>query len=253
MDRVLLATLLRKLGVPHRAVKPRNDLLAAQAQPGTSKAVRSWPWAVVFGWLVFGCAGKATGSGDDPQPEARCLSPEPVLQAGTTLDSGFARCEDGFIVRVASAECVDPRGKGECTAYIEGACDDDSNCSEQPYGTCNQAGQSCACRYGCQSDADCQPDQACVCAGVVSGSSRCVSAECLSAEDCTGGTCGLSVFRSACNLVAPALRCWSDGAACRVDSDCPLSQDLSERFKTACHATLGEWACYQDESGAPCG
>jgi hypothetical protein len=46
----------------------------------------------------------------EPMVPHTCESPEPILQAGTELPSGFVRCDDGFIHRSEKLECVDPQG-----------------------------------------------------------------------------------------------------------------------------------------------
>jgi hypothetical protein len=126
----------------------------------------------------------------------------------------------------------------ECS-YPGGDCVNDQDCTDGKYGRCMDRWDGCFCRYDCVTDADCRPDEACLCGSVlpepmneprVTGT-RCYPANCRTDADCPGD-----------------LRCmvsddWCGGTMglwCQTpDDDCATEGD--------CQA-LGQQQCFYEDS-----
>jgi hypothetical protein len=220
---------------------------------------------------LFACGGRgdlpteaAAAAGDPaekdeatPQSGAECREPQPVFQEGTTIESGFVRCSDGFVHRVAPATCAAPATAGACDIG-HGDCATDADCGERPYGACVVAEPwvGCGCVYGCETDADCDAGQICACAGVAGDRSRCVSASCSTSAECSDGLCGLSTGVGSCNQPYGRLACHGPGAPCRVDADCASEDTIwchGEYEPAQCRLYGDDWTCGEPWGCGPCG
>jgi len=196
--------------------------------------------------------GGEVSSGEPALCLLDCVDPVDILQVDGKTPSGLVRCADGLIHRTAAVTCVAPKEQTNCIEPIDGSlCTSDADCVEHPFGTCREevpcgfTAGFCGCAYGCESDADCDAGQVCLCAADgVSARSRCVAAGCTTDADCGGSACTAStdpfdaptVAQFACHGADDA--CCSD-AACDVGGEC--------RFGVL---TPGEWAC---DFGGDCG
>ena len=154
--------------------------------------------------------------------DVSCQNPTPIPELGVGDESGFVRCDDGFVHRTVAVECVDPMGVGDPACLgIDGACHADSDCAKSPYGTCVDDGSpfGCACNYGCRDDADCGAG-VCACAGTAGPRARCVSAGCKTTDDCAGGLCGLAIDIDVCGVSHAQLACLTPSSPCRSGADC---------------------------------
>jgi hypothetical protein len=140
---------------------------------------------------------------------------------------GYVREPDGTVHRASLETCDPSTSAAACTTPSPhgNECTRVEDCQAGAYPQCvqdsGQLGEFCRCDYGCQTDADCQPDQVCVCSGAFSDGSRsrCVSARCRVDADCESNTCGLSSYFDGCQR-REVLACRSAGDACRTDADC---------------------------------
>ncbi|MFZ5477771.1 MAG: ferritin-like domain-containing protein [Myxococcota bacterium] len=167
------------------------------------------------------------------EPDGPCLggaSESVLLEDGSP--SGYERCEDGTIHRVA-VETYDPTIPTDACAGDEEArsCETDADCTALPYGKCvtgttwdeeYRTITACSCAYACTTDADCEGDAACVPPGVVETGFDypvCRSARCETDADCASEECGLTSYFDGCGWDVD-LSCRTDADACRVDADC---------------------------------
>jgi hypothetical protein len=190
-----------------------------------------------------------TGDGDgDPPPPYGCEDPQPIMQAGTDVPSGFVSCTDGFVHRVEQVECVDPQGAdAEACAMDEfGACQTAADCVDQDHGRCvMEPLAGCQCSYGCATDADCNEGFICACAGVAGTHSTCIPADCTLDADCGEGLCGLSVYEGCCGT-SYELACADPDEACHVNAECedmPCNPDFPD-------GQIVEWQCSVQEEFA---
>jgi hypothetical protein len=103
----------------------------------------------------------------------------------------------------------------------------------------------CGCVYGCETDADCGEGEICLCAADgVNARSRCVTAGCVTNDDCGGAACAASTDAIDALEVA-GFACHADGDACCDDADCDVGAQC--RFGVI---EPGAWAC---DFGADCG
>ncbi|MGO9838558.1 MAG: ferritin-like domain-containing protein [Polyangiaceae bacterium] len=145
-----------------------------------------------------------------------CANPAPIVLSG--VDTGFDTCQGGTVRRRAVADCPNllPRASGGvCTTDagdgIYNACTADSDCTEQPYGTCGQSLYGgCSCSYGCLKDSDCVAQQVCLCGDPVG---TCVYAGCTSASACEPG-CDCFYTGSG------GFTCQTPVDTCYTDADC---------------------------------
>jgi hypothetical protein len=166
---------------------------------------------------------------DGLPPPPACESPTPILQQGPDGDvpSGMILCSNGWRHRESQVTCLyPPQLAGSCNSgdtggdesSFPGECNSDADCTAMPHGYCNQDPffGTCVCAYGCESDADCDTGQACVCRGT---GSACVTAHCATDADCGEFACQLSDDVLACR--GPFDTCLS-GAECT--GDCPVCE-----------------------------
>ncbi|MBT9554904.1 MAG: hypothetical protein IV100_02695 [Myxococcales bacterium] len=159
--------------------------------------------------------------------EPRCVDPTPVLlESGAA--SGFEKCADGAINRVASV-AYDPMNGGEACRGDEpaGGCLTDAECSVGTNGRCVhrvgfEGNPFCNCEYACATEADCATGSVCVPPELGSGTSfpQCVEAACRGGSDCASGECGLVDFFDGCSQLTE-LHCRNaEVDECRGDGDC---------------------------------
>jgi len=161
----------------------------------------------------------------DPATPWSCENPTAVLRGG--VDTGYVQCADGAINRAQVLACPDPIDARAC-AGTEGhrTCDTDADCTDKPNGYCmggsGQIGTYCGCIYPCLSDAECAPNEACICPGVGPrhlNAATCAPAECKVNDDCGSGECGASFYFNGCQ-VDVALACRDGGDSCHSQTDC---------------------------------
>jgi hypothetical protein len=163
----------------------------------------------------------------DVPDEPSCVDPAPVLIENGE-PTGFVKCADGAINRVASAT-FKPVNTGEACHGDEvgGGCLTDDECSAGPNGRCihysvSDGGPFCNCEYACATDEDCATGTVCVPAELSENATypRCVAAACKHGDDCPSGECGLADFFNGC-FVETQLRCRDvEKDACHSDDDC---------------------------------
>ncbi|MBK6922864.1 MAG: ferritin-like domain-containing protein [Deltaproteobacteria bacterium] len=177
---------------------------------------------------------------DAPLPPT-CDNPVPYMQDGPDgpVPSGVVGCDGGWAHRESAVQCQYPETlTGSCSlggdtdsAGNATQCSSDDECTESPHGYCNTEffDGGCSCSYGCESDADCGEDQACICAG---NQSQCVPAYCHTDADCGDYLCQYYGGVLACQGAFDTCR---DGSTCA--GDCP-----------ACgySPTDCAWACQPD-------
>lgn len=181
-----------------------------------------------------GCGDKDDeddGSGTDSggtSVVASCVDPVDILDPAG-LPTGFVRCDDGAVDRVAARDW-DPTITGERCAgkELERACEVDADCTDSAHGACLTVtyeggfGDACQCSYSCATDTDCDPGQLCVGPGVTGGVTAwpvCVAASCETGDDCASGECGIESWDDGCGWSVDLL-CRSDADECRSDADC---------------------------------
>lgn len=164
-------------------------------------------------WTVFAC-----GSTVPPCEGSQAL----LYEDGTA--SGFERCADGRVHRVA-AVAVLPPGTGDACTGTEpfSACDGDEACGTgQVCRNLSFYGESCGCYPTCVTDADCAAGEACLGPGAIDTPAdfgACTAVACRTDADCTDALCVASSWVSGCG---PGLRlsCQSAEDECAVDADC---------------------------------
>ncbi|MFZ5479772.1 MAG: hypothetical protein ACOZNI_23610 [Myxococcota bacterium] len=180
--------------------------------------------------LLFACA---------TEPELVC---EELTQDGSPSGIEYCSGRGGELNRVEAVACTsDPRENvGACDQSDEGsACSEDGDCGEGSIcGRDDWDGIGCECFRVCETDADCEPDEACVCAASAGDVSTrvwntCLPADCRTGADCESGTCGVSL--DLCGWAAAALACRSDADECAAVGDCE-DADL-------CILADGAWSC----------
>ncbi|MBT9554903.1 MAG: hypothetical protein IV100_02690 [Myxococcales bacterium] len=159
--------------------------------------------------------------------EPLCVDPAPVLLANGG-PSGFVKCADGAVNRVASIP-YEPVNSGEACHGDEpaGACSTDADCTGAPHGRCIhfsdlEGGPFCNCEYACATDEDCATGTVCVPPELSERATfpRCVSAGCREGNDCASGECGLADFFNGC-YQETSLRCRDSNLdTCRGDAEC---------------------------------
>lgn len=211
-----------------------------------------------LGLSAIACSGSAvleegTGAGGPGSTTSTssgggvCDGAETLLQP-TGQDSGFARCPDGTIHRVAAVACdtTTPACKGDEGVIL---CIADSDCQDQPGGRCarypvnDMGGETfyCGCAYPCANDADCPATgSVCVCQGVTTQNvpwpTCSFPGSCQSGSDCPSGECGLSTYFDGCSYDY-STACRADGDACRVSAQCDPGWQCVAPQGTA------EWTC----------
>ncbi len=169
----------------------------------------------------------------DCGPSERCGDdglcwPDPDICTVTSTEGGYVACEEGWNHRDVAVACVSllPRSDFTCSLPDSG-CMTDADCTAAPNGYCvspsPQEPPSCECRYGCETDADCDEGSLCACRSDI-GVGECVQASCR-----TDAECGEGVY---CASHASML-CYSNGNyACQSPLDQCLSNDDCEGVQT---------------------
>ncbi len=193
--------------------------------------------------------GGTAGAGAGGSEAKACDSPTPILQPDGS-DSGYVKCADGAVNRVAKVVCVLQNvDTCEGTEEILG-CTTAADCTDKPNGVCahilveGPGGGTCGCVYPCETDDDCGGN-ACVCAGVsawtgTKENSFCAqSSDCTQPSDCASGQCGLGEWRKNCFMDAHT-GCRAADDACRTDPDCDGTGSSPQCEKTD---ATGTWKC----------
>ena len=212
--------------------------------------------------LIGACGDSAKSAGSDAGPlhdanaaqadassPAECLPATQLVRSGRYLvvgsqPSGLDACGDSWFRREAIA--CDAIAKGDaCAPENAGTCLVDADCSERGRGTCvDDWNRGCFCSYACNTDADCNKDELCLCpSGYAVGAdeerhfafqNECVPATCRTSADCNGKGCVAS--RSCCEEVQ-GFFCQTDRDECNTDADCPDDRNC------AFDAKRSIWAC----------
>jgi hypothetical protein len=169
---------------------------------------------------------------------------------GKPIADGLVRCPDGVVNRVAPGtfdpsvpsanSCKGDEPKLQCVT--------DSECNAKPYGACvhglaqevgEQCIPKCSCVYACASDADCEPDEACIPPEVhdyLNPWPQCQPASCRDADDCEEGECGVGYeVLGYCGEDAAPLGCRTADDECRTSEDCEAGYE--------CQPGPDRWAC----------
>lgn len=195
-----------------------------------------------------GTGGSGAGTSSGPGSgggSAVCDGAVPV-PASDGSDSGYMRCPDGTIHRVAALACnTSAPACGGTEDQIN--CQSDAECAEAPNGRCASGTgvdfggdySYCGCVYPCETDTDCGAGLVCVCPGVVETGapwSTCQAAVCATGADCDSGECGISSFNDGCGEIVQ-LACRDESDACRLDTECGATESCT---------TYGdfEWNCW---------
>lgn len=155
-----------------------------------------------------GGAGGAGGSegvgGAGGNAGAGCVNPVPVLVNG--MDTGFDTCAGGEIRR--RAELVCPTNFPDMNPC----------CGSCPAGTvCSDQGEiACSCVPACTSDAECAPNQVCMC-GKTAG--VCISAKCATGADCAPGQ-ECTSWDTSMGCLQLEFACTTTTDTCGGDLDC---------------------------------
>lgn len=195
--------------------------------------------------------GEGEGEGDEgedgpPPPVYECENPEPIMQMGTDVPSGFVRCADGFIHRTEAVTCLAPQGAdSEACAGSQYGCSSSADCNEDSHGSCiDDPWGDCLCHYGCETDADCEDGYVCACAGVMAERATCLPSNCTTDDSCQNGLCGLSHYEGCCGDSYEVMCAANDGP-CHVDTDCGAEPCYEGGEATDFQCTT------QDEYGTP--
>ncbi len=165
------------------------------------------------GALSYG--GKGTGS-------RLCELPRPHTNSHGEA-TGVEDCIAGGNHRVSVEECTIrvPREEPCNGNPLDNLCQTDADCVEQPYGECGpQRGGFCACRYGCQTDSDCDDGGVCICSESMG---YCAPATCRTDADCEAGY-QCRAFQDPTTPLCGAQRfeCQTPVDRCNGDDDCQL-------------------------------
>ena len=200
-------------------------------------------------------------STDSTPPESKytCVALDQRVPKGAApAPSGYEYCSLGdgtlgYTHRVAAVACeIDWKTfepEGVCTGG-PGPCDVNADCPEGSVCQSDQWGH-CTCVPKCMTDADCESGMVCVPTvldalsgdGGLSNRNDCVSAECVTDDDCPSGPCVAALdicgFHSAFTF-----RCWTALDECHVIADCPddygqraICTWLDDRFACSGKAT----------------
>ncbi len=185
VNRVASRTLLRS----HRLALLTALGLTPVASPACSGTASSSDGSAGAGGSATGSGG--TGAGGVSQPST-CANPVDAFSSPPG-DSGFDRCEGGYLSRRAVKQCDSLVPRPERVFGPDMADDQcvlDADCEDRGYGYCTRrvsggGGSSSAsfCEYGCTVDADCAAAEICLCGDPVG---KCVPADCTTAADCPG-------------------------------------------------------------------
>ncbi len=167
----------------------------------------------------------------------------PILQDGVdgSIPTGWELCADGRIHRAQIVACEDPLPRGESCSLEDQGCAVDADCGDGPHGRCIEqsdfADAFCYCQYGCESDADCDVDEVCTCAGDQAGypsTTRCMPATCDEDASCGGELCALGSGDDGCGTQY-AVACTNPADECISDMGCD-----ADCFPDG---AVGHWTC----------
>jgi hypothetical protein len=197
-----------------------------------------------------------TGESETGSLPFECEDPQPIMQANTDTPSGWVRCADGFVHREEAVACLAPQIEDDPLCADQGGlCATAADCQDAAYGGCAMdpigiAG--CTCRYGCETDADCETGEVCACAGVTGEFPACIPAGCVDDASCGDGLCGLSAYDDCCGVTYQA-HCADEVEECHVSAECEeglCDPEFPEGGTVAymCSAHVlggpaGEWSC----------
>jgi hypothetical protein len=148
------------------------------------------------------------------------------VQCGTTpvevngKPSGLESCSDGVTHRAAAVTCESKLPRATICGGSQTTCATDGDCTEKPFGQCDNFGGSCDCRYGCETDADCQLPEGpgiCLCGALVGVCS--FFPQCTTDADCSGSFCTV-VHHPTARVDVPEVACLSPDNECEIDTDC---------------------------------
>jgi len=176
--------------------------------------------------------GGAGGAGGGPI-DLNCRNPMPLLGHDGS-DTGFVRCDGGFVHRPERRTCASKLPRSETVdpgAATVVNCTTDADCASLPYGHCEMTtaffpGKRVQCLSGCVEDADCAANQICLCGDPVG---TCVQATCKSDAECNGLLCTADPRIESCTTgtLAGHFACQTPNDTCRADGDCMLPDTCS--------------------------
>lgn len=201
-------------------------------------------------------AGAVAGCGVEPEPEQRYTCADPDPWPAINEGSDYEQCESGLVQRPNVGSCaapnMDPPKYEPAPGYplvaaedfdVEGGCTKDADCTEMPFGHCQETVRSApepttqTCSYSCATDDDCADDFACVC-GALGG--QCVPAACRSNEDCDGTPCMLVFQDQACGQPSGLeLSCGTLGQECVSHEGCSVTELCLNGFCEPAQNTCG--------------
>lgn len=194
-----------------------------------------------------GNAGSTNAGGD---VVSACDSPTALLQPDGS-DSGYVKCADGSVNRVAKVACV-LQNMDTCQGDEQVKdCTTSADCTAKPNGVCLHIAVSgpgygtCGCVYQCETDDDCG-GKACICAGVsqiwaTEGTSFCAAdGDCSQPSDCASGQCGLGEWETNC-YVNSHMNCRTPDDECRSNTDCKTGDTSPGCEKMD---VTGTWKCH---------
>lgn len=210
-----------------------------------------------------GADGEGADRGPEPAEQAdatvsvvpACADPREVTYLGRA--TGVRACADETLERVAAPRCEPSVGGvacGENAGDSIGLCVGDDECTGRPHGQCRDSAfgeLGCTCQYGCTGDADCQPGQTCLCAGVTNirgdfdaSATRCVPTNCSTGADCASGVCAVALWDAPCWLDV-VMGCRTSADTCRTHGDCPEWHVClpSDDGWHCTYDTYADWVC----------
>jgi hypothetical protein len=186
--------------------------------------------ATLLALVLISCGAESQPSELRPESQPPELRPEFASVCGMpgSVAPGLEQCQNGVRHRLGPIVCpARGRGQTEHSLYqvyqyqvergLNPECGLHAMCSSAPYGRCEETSRGeLRCRYGCSTDAECGPGQACNCQNSYGA---CVPASCTSDASC-----------------APGFACtsWDDGCsgsgyACeQTEDECASHLDCAE-------------------------
>lgn len=161
----------------------------------------------------------------DAEAYPTCNNPQPI-PGDLTLESGYARCEDGRVVRHRPDFIAPTFGGEECSPKASlspfSTCKSSDDCQARNFGTCAEEFSTCRCVYSCMSDLDCRVGEVCAPASLTGEMhSQCIKANCRVNADCASEQCQLSTYLWAPpGLRNSSLGCRTEQDTCSSDADC---------------------------------
>ena len=171
----------------------------------------------------------------DSDTDALCEEPIDVMQpapdGGEEIPIGVEMCEGMSPHRYKAVACTSSAlNDSDCNGFDNVEC-------PQGQVACDSGYTDALCVMPCESDADCAPDEACLCDHAEWWDvTRCVPAECRTDADCAPYECGIN-WRS-CPYSAH-LVCRTANDECMKDSDCDGGG--------ICRFQFNRWACVSSE------